>query len=231
MHSKLVALISRAVQWSTSRARSAKYDFFSRSGLNPFASISDLGPLTLDEARDSLCRNHLRVPNVSGFYHGILCDWFTKYGLGDKCLLISETRAVSEVFSQVYPGTEFIATDFYLELQPEPSCHVVWDLCNEHPPSELTTFGSVICQATLEHVVDPIQVMRNLSAVLSDGGFLYIQTHTPAYFYHPYPRDYLRYQPDWFEDVVKIVQSLTLIELLCVDGHAFAIYRRLPKKP
>jgi hypothetical protein len=103
----------------------------------------------------------------------------------------------------------------------------VWDLCSPIVPDRLRRFQSVICQATLEHIKDPVQVMRNLSTALEPGGHLYVQTHTPAFHYHGYPRDYLRYFPDWFEDIGPSIGTLELSELLCLDGHAFAVYRRL----
>jgi len=54
-----------------------------------------------------------------------------------------------------------------------------------------------------------------------------MKTHTPAYQYHGYPKDYLRYFPDWFKDVGGVLGNLALVELLCLDGHAFAAYRHL----
>jgi len=68
--------------------------------------------------------------------------------------------------------------------------------------------------------------MKNLALALDPGGMLYIQTHTPAYHYHGYPRDYLRYFPDWFVDIASTVGTIELVELLCIDGHAFAAYRK-----
>ncbi|WP_345528530.1 class I SAM-dependent methyltransferase [Nocardioides endophyticus] len=183
-------------------------------------------PLSKSEARYQLEHGQLMVPNVSGFYHGILKGWWEKYGLGENCLLISETHAVGEVFHKRYPDTTFVTTDYFVDLQPHPTCDVVWDLCSSSVPDDLRTMQSVVCQATLEHIQDPVQVMRNLAAVLAPGGMLYVQTHTPAFHYHGYPKDYLRYFPDWFVDICQIVDSLELVELLCIDGHAFAAYRR-----
>jgi SAM-dependent methyltransferase len=173
-----------------------------------------------------MARGHFPVPNVSGFYHGILRSYWERHGLGSRCLLVSETKAVAQVFAEKWPAIRFVTTDYYVELQPNPACDVVWDLCSLSVPTDLRDFDSVICQATLEHVWDPVQLMRNLSAVLNDGGTLYVQTHTPAFHYHAYPKDYLRYFPEWFTDVGETVGTLKLLELLCVDGHAFAVYRK-----
>ena len=43
------------------------------------------------------------VPNVSGFYHAILRSWWEQYGLGERCLLVSETHAASRVFKEGWP--------------------------------------------------------------------------------------------------------------------------------
>jgi hypothetical protein len=232
MKKQLASIVSKLLAFNATRKRNTRNDTLAEIGMNPFISFSESGSeqISREDARAMLSSGHILVPNVSGFYHGILRRWLEKFGLGSKCLLISETKAVAAVFAKHYPATEFISTDFYLDLQPDPKCHVVWDLCSQTPPAELRGFHSIVCQATLEHVLDPVQVLRNLSAILAEGGHLFIQTHTPAYTYHPYPRDYLRYQPDWFQDVGKHLHSLTLTQLLCIDGHAFAVYRRPMRK-
>lgn len=196
-----------------------------RAGVSPFAYQSDT-PITVADARRRLESGHFLVPNLSGFYHGILKGWWEHYGLGQRSLLASETKAVAEIFAQRYPDTQFVTTDYFIDLQPHPTCDVVWDLCSDSVPDAVTGMQSIVCQATLEHIKDPVQVMRNLSAALEPGGMLYIQTHTPAYHYHGWPRDYLRYFPDWFLDICTTVTDLALVELLCVDGHAFAAYRK-----
>lgn len=204
-----------------------KYDRLQKDGLNPFVCISNSGmQLTLEQTRILMMKGHMLVPNVSGFYHNILRMYWTQYGLGAKCLLVSETKAVGSVFASQYATTEFVTTDYYLQLQPNPECDVEWDLCSLDVPVKLNNFTSVINQATLEHVSDPVQVIRNLVEVLESDGLLYLQTHTPAFKYHGYPRDYLRYFPDWFIDLPQILNSIYLLELLCIDGHVFAVFKK-----
>jgi hypothetical protein len=228
MRNSIAAVINGWLQSIRRCAQEKRLDRLAGEGLNPFSSIkgSVSGATSMRDARRKISRAHMHVPNLSGFYHGTLRDWFFHYGLGSRCLLVSETKAVAEVFQSHFPGTDFITTDFYVDLQPEPKCDVVWDICASHPPAALSGFNSIVCQATLEHVVDPVQAVRNFASILEEDGCLFIQTHTPSYVYHPYPRDYLRFQPDWFQDLHKVVQRLQLLELLCLDGHAFAVYRR-----
>lgn len=228
MKTLVTRIISGTLSFINDRKRGIANRFLASSGVNPYISYShnENGSLAPDQAKRLLTEGHILVPNVSGFYHGMLVRYFKQYGLGNKCLLVSETKAVGLAFTRQFPPTHFVTTDFYLDLQPEPKCDVVWDLCSPSPPASLSNFNSVVCQATLEHVIDPMQVLRNLAAILNKDGHLFLQTHTPGFKYHPYPRDYLRYQPDWFEDVSKHIPHLSLIELLCVDGHAFAVYKR-----
>jgi hypothetical protein len=207
--------------------RNRKYNKLSKLGLNPFIHISaDGSKYSLNQVRKLLISNQFIVPNVSGFYHNILQIYWTKYGLGEKCLLVSETKSVGSAFKNKYINTEFVTTDFYLELQPNPECDVVWDLCSSKIPEELNCFSSVINQATLEHIKDPVQVLQNLVEVTKSKGYLFLQTHTPAFYYHGYPKDYLRYFPDWFIDLPETLSSIDLVELLCFDGHAFAVYQK-----
>ena len=196
-----------------------------RAGVSPFVCTDK--SVTKAEARRRLESGYFLVPNLSGFYHGILRDWWERHGLGDRSLLISETHAVAEVFAERYAATKFVTTDYFVSLQPKPTCDFVWDLCSAHVPDEARGSNSIICQATLEHIIDPVQVMRNLTEALEPEGMLYVQTHTPAYPYHGWPKDYMRYFPEWFEDIAGVVR-LQLVELLCVDGHAFAAYRKPP---
>ena len=204
-----------------------KYNRLTKLGLNPFIHITSSDKkFTLKEARKLLIKDHMFVPNVSGFYHNILERYWMNFGLGDKCLLVSETKIVGEVFESKYITTKFVTTDYYLELQPNPECDVVWDLCSSVIPDELKSFSSVINQATFEHIKDPVQAMINLVNVLETNGHLFIQTHTPAFYYHGYPRDYLRYFPDWFIDISQTLGNIDLLELLCFDGHAFAVYKK-----
>jgi len=228
MIKRLRRLAGRTLTGLVSLRTARMYRLLSKAEVNPFCSVSPQRGLSYDEARSRFGKGDFLVPNLSGFYHGILRNWWEQYGLGETCLLVSETRAVGRVFRDAWPETRFVTTDYYLDLQPHPQCDLVWNLCSPDVPVEFRgAFASIVCQATLEHVPDPVQTLRNLATALRPGGMLYVQTHTPAYRYHGYPCDYLRYFPDWFKDVGGVLGTLGLVELLCLDGHAFAAYRRL----
>lgn len=166
--------------------------------------------------------------NHSHGYHGLLDQWWKEYGLGGSCLLISETTQVAQSFQKLFPGTKMVATDYYLNLIEGGETDVLWNLYEEIPSQlEKCTFGSVVSQATMEHLMDPVGVVRKWIELLEVGGHLYMHTHTPMYPYHSWPSDYLRYFPDWFRDLSMVVPNIEIIELYCKEGHAFSAYRKI----
>jgi len=119
------------------------------------------------------CSNH------SYGYHGLLQQFWEKFGFGEKCLLISENKKSAADFSRKYPGVEFISTDYFLDVGTERvQTHVLWNLYEKAPD---LTVNSILCQATIEHVMDPVGVFRKFASILAGGGFLYFHTHTPLF--------------------------------------------------
>ena len=127
--------------------------------------------------------------NHSHGYHGLLEQWWGTYGLGSSCLLISESCGVRASFESRYPETSFVATDFHFGLGSHvDETDVQWDLYEPAPDVLLSTwFGSVVCQATLEHLLDPVGVLRKFADLTDAGGHVFIHTHTPLYAYHGMP--------------------------------------------
>jgi hypothetical protein len=205
-----------------------------RVGLHKYVHIipakPSAKPLSQRQALNKLHFEMFRVPNISGFYHGIMRDWWEDYGLGNNCLLISESIRTRQAFSSVYPLTSFISTDYYVDLQPDDKTDVLWDICSREKPGLLQRgFDSILCQATLEHVFMPSTALENFSSLLNPAGKLYLHTHTPCFYYHAWPRDYYRFWPDWFKDVGNYIPGLRLLELLCISGHAFAVYEKVDR--
>lgn len=203
-----------------------------RIGLYEYCHIiparSSAIPFRHQQALRKLRHDVFAVPNISGFYHGILRDFWEAYGLGERCLLISETVPTRQVFASKYPQTDFTCSDFYVDLQSCSQTDVLWDICSPQIPESLHgRFDSVICQATMEHVWDPATALENLFELLNTSGRLFIHTHTPCFFYHAWPRDYCRFWPDWFKDAEVRIPGAQLLEMLCVSGHAFVAYEKL----
>lgn len=59
-------------------------------------------------------------------------------------------------------------------------------------------YDLVVSQSLLEHVMDPVQVLRNLGLLTTRGGILAIQTCNPVMRLHRYPIDTLRFHSDFF---------------------------------
>ena len=65
----------------------------------------------------------------------------------------------------------------------------------EHLPFPSDVFQRVECDAVLEHVQDPAQVMQEIRRVLLPGGYLHLVTPF-CHPFHEYPKDYRRFTLD-----------------------------------
>jgi SAM-dependent methyltransferase len=168
------------------------------------------------------------APNFSHGYHAILQQWWEGYTSPQqpaRVLLVSENNKVKKVFEARYPNWSFVTLDKFDNLG-EP-IDVNADLCAGVPEGFTRAFDLIICQATLEHVYAPFASVVNMLAMLKPGGILVLHTHTPEYPYHPCPRDYIRFQLDWFQDVPVWRPGCELLELYAEAGNVFAAYRLL----
>jgi len=179
-------------------------------------------------AMREVSKRPLNPPNIAGFYHPALQTFWERRGLKAKCLLVSESKAVSEYPTKVYPATSFFTTDLYLELQAArfgPSAaapDMVWDVM-DRPSSDFGLWDSIIAHALVEHVIDPARAISNMLACLTETGHLYLMTHTLSFHIHRIPRDHLRFNRDYWEDlpahlwrVEKV--SVTLTDLYIHNG-------------
>ena len=73
-------------------------------------------------------------------------------------------------------------------------------------------FDVVLSQSLLEHVVDPVQVIRNMAKLLKNEGVLIVQTHNRLMFEHYFPIDTLRYNDDFFQSL-KPYANLTCLSV------------------
>jgi SAM-dependent methyltransferase len=208
-------------------------EIMARSGLQPRGSyaFSKLG--IKYEYSD---KSGLRVPNLSGNYHSVLKQFWEVHGLGRECLLVSESKRVKILMRKIYPGVSFTTADLYPELLGKEACDkpdIVWDVClppNKHPFPKM--FDSIICHALLEHVIAPTTAIKNMFNLLVKGGYLYALTHTPSFPLHRYPRDYFRFQHDYFEDLPSHLLQLycikvELMELYSKEGVVILAYKKI----
>ncbi len=67
-------------------------------------------------------------------------------------------------------------------------------------PFPAGTFQRVECDAVLEHVRDPVQVMREIRRVLAPGGYAHLVTPF-CHPFHEYPKDYRRFTLDGLKEL------------------------------
>lgn len=107
---------------------------------------------------------------------------------------VAQTRRVFLAHDQSY----FIGIDLF----PGPNVDVVGDLCDpnflDERPELIGKFGTVFCNALLEHVQNPFDAAKTIHRLIAPGGHLYFGGPW-AWGYHPYPRDYFRISFDGLE--------------------------------
>jgi SAM-dependent methyltransferase len=85
-----------------------------------------------------------------------------------------------------------------LDLFPMPGVHVAADA--HHLPFVGGLFRRIECDAVLEHVRRPEQVMAEMCRVLAPGGYLHVVTPF-CHPFHEYPKDYRRFTLDGLKEL------------------------------
>jgi SAM-dependent methyltransferase len=195
-----------------------------QGGMSPSKTISSGNKQWNYREADGWVGGRFNVSNFSQGYHGLLKQWWEYYNKGNLCFLVSENNVVKSEFQSSYPDWQFVTLDLY--NNKGESVDVTADLCGHLPDQLQNSFDLVVCQATLEHVYDPFNAMKNIFSLLRVEGVVVLHTHTPVFPYHPYPHDYLRYHPDWFEYIGSHFREAELLELHTTKtGHIFVAYR------
>lgn len=95
-------------------------------------------------------------------------------------------------YRELFAGQRYIGVDF-------TRGETTWDYSQldvvgvlEHLPFRAASFDAAICTQVLEHVPEPLGVLRELLRVLKPGGTLYL-TAPQAFGEHQEPHDYYRY--------------------------------------
>jgi 2-polyprenyl-3-methyl-5-hydroxy-6-metoxy-1,4-benzoquinol methylase len=70
----------------------------------------------------------------------------------------------------------------------------------EHLPFPSGLFQSIECDAVLEHVQHPDQVVREMTRVLAPGGYMHLVTPF-CHPFHGYPSDYRRFTLDGLKEL------------------------------
>src|SRR6185436_17186982 len=91
----------------------------------------------------------------------------------------------------------------------------------ESMPFEDASFDSALCNAVLEHIIDPERAMAELARVVRKGGHLVI-TVPFLQPYHPCPGDFRRYTADGLAQLGRDA-GLEVVEVLPVHSIAQTI--------
>ena len=168
---------------------------------------------------------HHPASNLSRGYHGLLKQWWDYYGKNkQKWLLLSENNTVKKEFQNQYPDVIFKTSDFYPEMNSD--CDYAYNVCDSSTFTGDESYDIIISQAMFEHLYDPVSDLKNITNMLSDGGYLLLHTVVPGFKYHQFPRDYFRFYPDWFIDAEKFIKNIRVKELCVIGHHIFVVYQK-----
>jgi SAM-dependent methyltransferase len=77
-------------------------------------------------------------------------------------------------------------------------------------------FGVVLCCETLEHTADPLRIVERLKSHVAPGGILIVTTPGNGFGEHFFPRDYYRFMPNFYEDI--LFDGMEILEIAQVRG-------------
>jgi len=130
--------------------------------------------------------------------------WFNKYGIQ-----LPEIISIEKLLDSKWSSQEF-----------------QYDLCKYPIMYNPPQFSVILHQSLLEHVVDPVTVIKNLNDFLIPGGVQVIQTVNIYASEHRYPIDTLRFFPDFFQSLGKYL-NLECTESFFENQSIYAVLRKL----
>jgi SAM-dependent methyltransferase len=144
----------------------------------------------------------------------------------DKWLFVSEPTYIKDVVGRyILNSRKLDVLEELLQIEWQDS-QFNYDLCSGS--LDLSTLAGqyevVISQSLLEHVVDPVQVIRNMSKPLKEDGILIIQTHNRLMNEHHYPIDTLRFNEDFFLNLEPYT-NLTCLDVVNSGNVITAVLR------
>ena len=122
------------------------------------------------------------------------------------------------ILTKQFPECNFYTTDF------REGSDITADICSddwvEKVKSYPVKFDFVISVATLEHVVDPIKMMRNIFSIVDKAIFHTVSVHR----YHAEPVDCYRFMEDWPAMVVKYLGLK--IKRMDLHDHFYVFFQK-----
>lgn len=169
----------------------------------------------------------VHVDNSTGGFLARIIELAEATTIEGKWLLVSEPKgAAKQIASSWFSSHQKHLPDIdsieNLLTTEWTSQDFTYDLCKypimENPPK----YSVVMHQSLLEHVVDPITVIRNLNDFLLPGGIQVIQTVNIYCSLHPYPIDTLRFFPDFFANLYKYL-PVKCLDTFIENGSIYAV--------
>ena len=160
---------------------------------------------------------------TAGQFYAIFAHWWDYFNIKGKGLLVGHGGPTGEaakrfLLKEYEKVTEVLTTDI------EREADLMWDITSTDPVPD-SGFGFVNSQAMLEHVVDPVQAMRNMKNVLGNEGMIFIHTHGRAFGYHSFPIDCYRFSREVLIAWADLL-DMKLMDLWCNAHHVFAAYKK-----
>ena len=162
------------------------------------------------------------VDNLSKGYHGLIETWWIRFGLVGNGFIIGESgESAKAVKEKLKRERKEIKDVWSVDLA---DADYNWDITYPLPlEGELVDW--IICQAVIEHVIDPTGAIGNLVDVLIPGGRLYLHSVSVNFPEHRYPTDCFRFFRDaligWAERF-----NLEIDDMIWTPKHWFVLYRK-----
>jgi hypothetical protein len=172
----------------------------------------------------------LQVDNSSGGFLTRLIELAEKTTIEGKWLLVSEPLEAPNQISKAWlmtgqkPLPEIDSIESILETTWN-SQDFAYDLCKYPVMQNHPKYSVVLHQSLLEHVVDPVTVIRNLNDFLAPGGIQVIQTVNIYCSLHRYPIDTLRFFPDFFINLENYL-PLKCLNTFMENGSIYAVLQK-----
>lgn len=166
---------------------------------------------------------------VGAKYYLLLKKWWDHFGLCGNGLMIGAQNSIWKTshnkLKEIYPKINNIYSVDFAE-----DADIIWDITMKPKDFGIKILPLqiewIVCQATLEHIDDPMGAMRNLSDTLLHKGLLYLHTCGPACEEHKYPVDCYRFMRD---SLIAFSGKLNLKieDLLWTPKYCYAVYRKM----
>jgi hypothetical protein len=170
----------------------------------------------------------LEVSNSSGGFLERIIELAEKYSDSGKWLLVSEPPTAGKQIKDEWLKKhsrhlpDIISIEEVLGTSWN-SQKFDYDLCIYPIVANPQKFQVVMHQSLLEHVIDPVTVIRNLNDFLIPGvGIQVIQTVNIYCSLHRFPIDSLRFFPDFFENLEKYV-DVKCLSTFMENGSIYAV--------